>query len=50
MYEHDIEEEIYELLQKMSWEDVCNKVKEEHTECTPEELQELLDLYQKNIA
>ena len=49
-YEHDIEEEIYELLQKMSWEDVCNKMKEEHTECTPEELQELLDLYQKNIA
>ena len=48
-YSHDVEEEIHELCSKMSWDKVCEYMKEEHTECTEEELQELLDMGRNSL-
>ena len=46
-YQHDLVNELSELVNQYGQEEAFTKFREMHTECTPEELQENIDLYMK---
>lgn len=49
-YQHDMSEEIAELVKKNGQEKAFEIFRAEHTECTPDEAQELIDMYLEEIA